>query len=164
MAVKLKTIGIYGAIAAGVYGYNVLTEAERDNTGAIVTEGRVDAFQLRVGDCFDDVASNGAAEVLEISEIPGVPCSSPHDNEVYAIYDVTETSFPVGRMDEIAFDGCVGRFEAFVGKDYESSSLDIFTMYPTPESWAQSHDREVICAVYDVSLAKLTGSAKGRAL
>ena len=164
MAVKLKTIGIYGAIAAGVYGYNMLTEAERDSTGSIVTEGRVDAFQMRIGDCFDDVASNGSDGELEITEIPGVPCSQPHDNEVYAIYDVTETSFPTGHMDEIAFNGCMERFEAFVGKDYQASSLDIFTMYPTPESWAQRQDREVICAVYDLNLTKLTGSAKGRAL
>jgi Septum formation len=164
MAVNLKTFGIYGAIAAGVYGYNLLTEAERDSTGAIVTEGRVDAFQMHVGDCFDDVASNGTGEEVEVSEIPGVPCSSPHDNEVYAIYDVGETSFPEGRMDEIAFDGCMERFETFVGKDYQESSLDIFTMYPTPESWKQRKDREVICAVYDMNLAKLTGSAKGRAL
>ena len=60
----------------------------------------------------------------------------------------------------MAHDGCLERFEAFVGKDYESSSLDIATLYPSAESWQQS-DREVVCAVYDVDAEKLTGSVKG---
>lgn len=31
---------------------------------------------------------------------------------------------------------------------YEPSSLDVFTMFPSPESWKQD-DRQVVCAVYD---------------
>ena len=37
------------------------------------------------------------------------------------------------------------------------------TMYPTQGSWAQD-DREVICAVYDMNLAKLEGSVAGSSL
>ena len=44
-------------------------------------------------------------------------------------------------MGDMASDVCLGRFESFVGRDYETSELDIFTMYPTSESWAQK-DRE----------------------
>lgn len=50
-----------------------------------------------------------------------------------------------------------GNVDAFVGRDYESSSLDIMTLFPTIESWAQN-DREVICAVYDMNATKLVGS------
>jgi hypothetical protein len=52
------------------------------------------------------------------------------------------------------------RFEAFVGKDYESSALDVASLYPSRER----NDREVICAVYDVDANKLTGSVKGLGL
>jgi hypothetical protein len=131
--------------------------ADRDETGAIVAEGNVDAFQMRVGDCFDD---GSTFDDDNVDSVPGVPCTNPHDNEVYAVYDVAVASFPGDGMADMAHEGCLARFEAFVGKDYESSSLDIATLYPSSESW-QENDREVVCAVYDVDAKKLTGSVKG---
>ncbi|HJR71304.1 MAG TPA: septum formation family protein [Gammaproteobacteria bacterium] len=155
-------IGI--AIAAGVYGVNIAMRADRDETGAIVDEGSIDPFEMRVGDCFDD-GSTFEGDNPEVSSVPGVPCSSPHDNEVYAVFDVEVATFPEGdEMARMAFESCKQRFTSFVGKDYESSELDIATLYPTRESWNRQNDREVVCAVYDLAANKLTGSVKGRAL
>jgi len=155
-------IGI--AIAVGAYGFNSVMRADRDSTGAIVDAGSIDAFQMRVGDCFDD-GSVFAEENNQVNSVPGIPCSTPHDNEVYAVFDVNAASFPEGDgMARMAFDACQQRFESFVGKDYDSSSLDIATLYPTSESWNGQHDREVVCAVYDVDSKKLEGSAKARGL
>ena len=149
-------IGI--AIAVGAIFVRTQMQADRDDTGAIVAEGSVDAFNMRVGDCFDD---GSAFDDNEVNSVPGVPCAQPHDNEVYALFDVTETSFPGDAIAEIAHEGCLARFEGFVGKDYESSSLDIATLYPSRESWQQQNDREVVCVVYDLAANKLTGSVKG---
>ena len=155
-------IGI--AIAVGAYALNSAMRADRDSTGAIVDEGSIDAFQMRVGDCFDD-GSVFAEESNEVNSVPGVPCSSPHDNEVYAIFDVNAASFPEGDgMAIMAFDACKERFTEFVGNDYDSSSLDIATLYPTRESWNGQDDREVVCAVYDMESKKLTGSVRNRRL
>jgi hypothetical protein len=148
-------IGI--AVGGGAFLVNHFMQADRDATGAIVDAGSVDAFQMRVGDCFDD---GSTFDDDEVNSVPGVPCSSPHDNEVYAVFDVAATAFPGDAMAEMAHEGCLQRFEGFVGKDYESSSLDIATLYPSAESWREN-DREVVCAVYDVEAAKLTGSVKG---
>jgi Septum formation len=145
-------------IAAGAYATNSFLQADRDTSGAIVDAGSVNAFQMRVGDCFDDGSTFTDAEV---DSVPGVPCASPHDNEVYAVFDVGMTSFPGESMGDVAHEACLERFESFVGKDYESSALDIATLYPTKESWNGQNDREVICAVYDVEAKKLTGSVKG---
>lgn len=156
----MKTWGIYIAAALGFFIYGAVTDADRDSTGAIVGEGYVDAFQLRVGDCFDDLDSIET----EVSSLPGVPCSEPHDNEAYAVFDVSITAYPNDdAMWELANASCTERFESFVGRDYDSSSLDILTMYPSIESW-QQNDREVVCAVYDVEASKLVGSVKGQAL
>jgi len=160
---KLKSLGVYGLIGAGVVGYNVFTAAERDSSGEIVGAGSVGAFEMKVGDCFND--TNAALEGEGISSVPAVPCGESHDNEVYALFEVQSADFPGDtRMDELAFEGCLERFERFVGKDYDSSVLDIYTVYPTRESWAQVNDREVICAVYDMNLAKLEGSVRGLGL
>jgi hypothetical protein len=155
----MKNWGFY-AVAVLVYlGYGAITGADRDNTGAIVGEGSIDAFNIVVGDCFDDSNFNND----EVTSLPGVPCSEPHDNEAFAIFDVKMASFPGDEMDQIAYDSCMQRFERFVGKEYESSTLEIMTLYPSDESWQQD-DREVICALYDMDESKLQGSVEGLAI
>jgi hypothetical protein len=67
-------------------------------------------------------------------------------------------------MGEMAHEGCLARFESFVGRDYDSSSLDIATLFPSYESWHQQSDREVVCAVYDIDGKKLAGSVQGMRL
>lgn len=162
---SLKGLAAYGAIGAAVVGYNVLTDAERDTDGAIVAGGNVGAFEIRVGDCFNDSSFSADGAGDEVSSIPAVPCGESHDNEVYAVFDVAIAEFPAGDgMFEVAFDGCLQRFEGFVGRSYEASALDIFALYPTRDSWAQLGDREVVCAVYDINAKKLQGSVRGLGL
>ena len=149
----------YVLVGVGVAAYNIATEVDRDSNGAIVDAGNIGAFQLRDGDCFNDAGYSFEAEE-QISSLPGVPCSEPHDNEVYAVFDVSLQSYPSSEdaMFEHALDECLERFSGFVGREYESSELDILTLYPTPASWRQN-DREVVCAVYDMNETQLVGSA-----
>ena len=72
----MKNLVVYALIGLGVVAYNVSTQADRDATGAIIEEGSVDAFQLRVGDCFDDTNSITSAAGGEVSSLPAVP--APH--------------------------------------------------------------------------------------
>ncbi len=161
----MKNLGLTAVIIIGALAYNAFTSADRDSSGAIVGEGSVDAFELRVGDCFDIGTALASGDGGEVDSLPGVPCADPHDNEVYATFELT-----VGELPEeealwlMSFEGCEARFESFVGTDYESSSLDIRTLYPTPESWSQRGDREVICALFDMNDQKLVGSARGRGI
>ena len=160
----MKKFLAYAAVGLGVVGYNVMTEADRDASGAIVSGGSVDAFTMQLGDCFDNTRSLASDEAGQVSSLPGVPCSEPHDNEVYAIFDVSYDSFPGDEpMAELAFEQCLSRFQDFVGLEYESSVLDITALYPSQASWAQN-DREVVCAIYDMNGQKLTGSAKNTAI
>jgi hypothetical protein len=148
---------IIAALGFGIYG--AVTDVDRDDSGAIVGQGTIDAFQVHLGDCFNDPDY----EADEFSSLPGVPCNEPHDNEAFAVFDLTMSSYPDYDIADISEASCVDRFEGYVGRDYESSSLDVVTMYPSSESWAQS-DREVVCAVYDMSGSKLVGTVKDRSL
>ena len=161
----MKSFLVYAANGLGFMAYNIATEADRDASGAIVEQGNLGAFTIRLGDCFDNTLAFESDEAGEVSSLPGVPCSGPHDNEVYAVFDVDHAEFPGDeQMAEDAFGACYARFEAFVGIEYESSTLDIAALYPSTESWALQSDREVICAVYDMNGAKLTGSAEGSSI
>ena len=149
---------IVAALGFGIYG--AVTDADRDESGAIVGEGTLDAFSVRVGDCFNDASESSG----EVSSVAGVSCSGAHDNETYAVFDVSFNSYPSDEvMSQHAREACLERFESFVGKDYESSTLEVSTMYPTQQSWNQD-DREVICAVYDMNANQLVGSAKSSGL
>lgn len=116
-------------------------------------------FTLEVGTCFDD------QESTEISSVPEVECSEPHDNEVFAVIDYTETDVYPGteEMNEIATELCIEQFNAYVGISYVESELDVFAITPTQSSWDEDNDREIICALYNLDFSKLTGSMQGAA-
>lgn len=114
---------------------------------------------LEVGDCFDDPDS-----FTQVDSVDTVDCADPHDNEVYAVITHQASSWPGSEaMQEAAFEECLDAFEPFVGIAYEVSRWDIAALWPTEESWNEADDREIICAVYDISGAKVTGSARGSA-
>ncbi len=148
-------LGIASAAVAAVIGFT--SAAERNANGEITTGGALDAFEVQVGDCFDDEAF----ENTEISELPAVPCSTPHDNEIYATFDITGEWPGEERVEELAYQGCFDRFAGAIGKGYEESEIDFTTLYPTVGSWKQRDDREVVCVGYHVDFEKLTGSIRG---
>lgn len=154
-----STIGVVGAAVAAAIGFS--TAAQRNEAGEITSAGSVDAFEVHVGDCFDDDAFASS----EISELPGVPCSEPHDNEIYATFDIAAAAWPGDdEVEQLAQEGCYDRFAASIGKSYEDSTIDFTTIYPSKGSWDRVDDREVICVGYDMDQKKLTGSVIGSAL
>ncbi|MDH3208044.1 MAG: septum formation family protein [Gemmatimonadota bacterium] len=149
---------IVGAVVAAAVGIH--SAADRNAAGEITSAGAVDAFEVHVGDCFDDAAFASS----EISEIPGVPCSDPHDNEIYATFDLPGEWPGDERVEELAYEGCFDRFADAVGKSYEESLIDYTTIYPSKGSWSRLGDREVICVAYHMEYEKLTGSIIGSGL
>lgn len=114
---------------------------------------------IEVGDCFDD------QEEINVTTLPIVSCERPHDNEVFHVFDVPASegeAFPgddrLGRLVQV---GCLVEFEGYVGTLAEQSSLTIFPLSPSQQSWEESGDREVVCALYDRTGAPLTGSQRG---
>ena len=161
----LAALGVAVAVSVGVAIALTPPPVERDVEGAITTEGNIDAFRIQLGDCFNDDSEIGSEEVAEFTGLDGIPCSEPHDNEVYAVLDVPLASFPGDEeIGNFADEACLEQFETFVGRSYETSTLDIFPIYPNRRSWSVQGDREVICAVFDINLNKLEGSVKGLGL
>jgi hypothetical protein len=155
MADGRSILGIAGAAVATVIG--ITTVAERNSDGEITGAGAVSAFEMRVGDCFGDEAF----ENTEISEVPAVPCSQPHDNEVYATFDLSGEWPGSERVEELAHEGCLERFVGAIGKSYEDSEIDYTPIYPTEGSWTERNDREVVCVGYHMEYEELTGSIIG---
>ena len=127
---------------------------ERDDSGAIVRGGEIGAGDLEIGDCF-----NGRA--TEVETVAAVPCSDPHDFELYHVYDLDYDEFPGADVIEVEWlRGCLLTFEAFVGTPFDESKLDISGIFPQEGTWNELGDREVLCSVTALDGSPLSGSAR----
>ena len=151
---------VTAVIVAAAAAIGITSAAKRSDTGEITSAGALGAFEMRVGDCFDDTAFGAT----DISEVPGVPCSDPHDNEVYALFDIPGQWPGDEQVEELAYEGCYDRFEGAIGESYEDSVIDYTVIYPSKDSWAELDDREVICVAYHMEYDKLTGTVLGSGL
>jgi hypothetical protein len=148
IAIAAATVALAGCSLLGQPGGNGGGGGEGTDT---------DAFAIKVGDCLND------AEVEEeVSSVPVVDCSEPHDSEAYASIMMPDGDFPGGdAVTAAAEEGCLAEFEGYVGIAYEESAYEVSFYFPTEASWGGG-DREILCTVYDPS-GKTSGSAKGSA-
>ncbi|WP_156253108.1 septum formation family protein [Pseudactinotalea terrae] len=109
-----------------------------------------------VGECIvtDELGSE------EITEIPTVDCSEPHDAQVVGKFDLEDGDFPgLDALKTEADEGCATEFESFVGTAVGESSLQVSYIHPTEQTWDQADDREVLC--FAVSAEDATESWEG---
>lgn len=118
------------------------------------------AFEIRVGDCFNDPMVEDGELFVDIAL---VSCSKPHDEEAYFAVDMTESDYPGDEaITDFAQKTCLPEFFNFIGADesYEGS-LDFGYFFPSDGSWDEG-DREILCYVYDVEV-QVTGTLKDAA-
>ena len=140
---------------AVVLAIGFFANARRDGSGALEAAGTVAIDELRAGDCF-----NGGEEEL-VSDVDGVPCTEPHEYEVFAVAPHEAESFPGdAEMEAIFTSVCEPAFESFVGAPYASSRLYASMITPSEESWGNG-DRSFICILYDPEDPELTASMRG---
>ncbi len=97
-----------------------------------------------VGDCVEISTLQGE----EIDDIPTVDCAEEHDGQVAVSYNMPDGDYPSEQeWQDVIGDKCVSGFEAFVGTAYEDSTLEVYDLSPTEDSW-DAGDREVLCLVY----------------
>ena len=115
-----------------------------------------DYYGLLVGDCIDD---DELESYIAGDDYETIPCDDPHGNEVYLVHELAPGSYPgedAVREDLVLV--CEDEFEGYVGRAYESSSLDAYVTWPGSDLWA-SGVRIGECLLYDRDLNQLTGSA-----
>lgn len=125
-------------VACGGSERPALTDsAARDDFGRIVEPGQVGVLRLRPGDCF-------VAGADQIEAVAAVPCTSDHDSEVVAVFDLADSAWPgATAVEAAAREGCLERFAAATGFSYDSNIAELTAYAPTHSSWAD--DRSVIC-------------------
>jgi hypothetical protein len=145
-----------GAIVV-VVAVGWFTTARRGGNGEINDSGTLSVADLQVGDCFNNTAST------EVSQVDAVPCAEPHQYELFHVFRISGTIYPTtADLDTQSASACAPAFAAYVGHDYETSTLYISTLYPTSDGWGHGA-REVQCVVHNDAESKVTGSVRGTA-
>lgn len=129
-----------------------VTAADRDASGTITEGGSVSATALKVGDCLADLQDS-----TNVTSLPGVPCSVPHEGEVYAVYDLPDGAYPgQAEVEAQVQSDCSARLDAYAPQTVGDSSIGLYFVYPLEANWATG-DHEVVCVATAVS-GTTTGS------
>jgi hypothetical protein len=111
-----------------------------------------------VGDCISNAITDQGVTGFEV-----VPCDEPHAAELFHKFDLPDGEFPTEEAASVAIeDECLGAtFEDYVGTPYADSEIFLTPVTPTPETWEQADDREVLCFGGLQGGAELTESIEG---
>lgn len=116
--------------------------------------------RAEVGDCVDMATLRGR----EVTDIPTLECTRDHDGQVAVSFTAPEGDFPSEQeWEDLVGEECRSGFEGFVGTVYDDSTLDVFSLTPTADSW-EGGDREVLCIAYLTDGSTTTRSFQGSGL
>jgi Domain of unknown function (DUF4190)/Septum formation len=131
----------------------ILTEADRDRAGGIVSGGTVSINDLRLGDCVNDVQ-----EGKVVAHLPAVPCNEPHDGEVVGVFDLPVGEFPGdSAVESQSEQGCSGRLASYAPGAVEDPAVNLLYYSPSKQNWDRN-DHSVVCIA--VTSTPKTGSIK----
>jgi hypothetical protein len=130
-------------------------------TEAPLSAGKQFSFYVpAVGDCFD-VRTAPKAPTIYLK----LDCNLPHENEVFAVVELTGTDYPGAPfLEAAAKKACPASWEAYVGQAYETSSLAIGYLIPDEATWGNGIRHVTGCLVRSGDDSRRAGSAKGSGL
>jgi hypothetical protein len=130
-------------VVAAIVVVNTGKATRSATTGVITHRGHINAFSLRVGDCFDNPA--GAQSV---NTVTAIPCGQPHNAQIYAKFKLTGSDFSypgAAAVARMARSGCNARIES-VDKSMTTSAMTVRILLPEKTSWVAGQ-RTVSCMV-----------------
>lgn len=158
-AALLLTSSLTGcSLVSSVFEGGNTGDATRDDEGQVTEEGKIDIFALKVGDCkmIDSI------EQTQLSDTSVVPCSEPHDEEVYYEFDLPEGDYPGdAEIEAQATPVCEEEFATYVGISEADSQLSFAYFWPTQDGWEQIDDRLIQCVLFMKDESQMTSSMKG---
>ena len=115
--------------------------------------GTISFADLEVGQCFQDWTAGD-------TQVMAVDCSTPHDNEVYYVAELTDDDLPSENdLENRSLGLCLASFEPYVGALPDETTLDYGWLFPSDESWSEG-DRDIACYLFAKDGSKLNQSAQ----
>jgi Domain of unknown function (DUF4190)/Septum formation len=141
MAIAGITLSCLWLLAIGAIVIVALsTDAERDAGGRVEETGSESVFELRVGDCMNDLEETTFELAVEVT-----PCGEPHDGEAIAEFDMPEGDWPgMTAVTAAADERCGAALDSAAASAPRGLELEAFYFHPTEQSWDRG-DRKVLC-------------------
>jgi hypothetical protein len=140
------------------------TESTTTTEPPVEAGEQVFVYLPSVGDCFDRRQLESAPDQRGQTDIVLLlECDLPHRYETFSVLEPPDAGndFPGEKaLEDLARASCVTAFEAFVGRPYVVSELEVGWYLPTASAWGQGA-RAIGCHVYDLDGDKLVGTMRG---
>jgi hypothetical protein len=151
LLIALFAVSIAVAAAAAVVTA-VLLAHRPQQARAAAHPLRATVFGLRPGQCFNSLP-NG------IAGAHAVPCTRPHDGEIYGAFRVAGHEWPgSAALASRARLGCQARLTGYLNPQLDTSGMAESYAYPNQGAWAAGQ-HSVICEIRGTQ-GKLTGSVR----
>lgn len=116
------------------------TEADTDAGSEPAAGDGIPVEQLELGDCITDLQEHRGIFTVTV-----VPCSGPHEGQVYGVFELPDGPWPgldevVSRTDEQCVDHLGARFP----ETYDDAAVELIIFHPTIASWIAG-DRGTLC-------------------
>ena len=149
LAMAAVVISAITGLAGVIVAISVITDEVRDRAAGVTG---TQADRLMPGDCIRDYD-----DTTGVSDLPVVPCSQPHEAEVYHVFTLPDGDYP-GRaeVEEVSGEKCGAVFEPY--DTVENEDIEISFLYPRDIDW--SRDQGVTCIAVDTGGTRTT-SIKG---
>lgn len=160
-----RIIGIIVAVIviAGVAFAMHQNTVKRGANGQINHRGTLQVTDLKVGDCFNNPSDANGKNNVTVDSVKAIPCTSPHDAQIYAKYNLTEgsdASYPGdSAVQDQAGKGCDSRLGSLDKSKLKKSMQERF-LVPKQGGWIDG-DRGVSCMIVNSSANLKTSLLKG---
>jgi len=129
------------------------TPAQTDNGTGVKTATRL----VLPGSCFDLGQTASSSPAYGYAWV--VPCTQPHDSEVFLNQAVTAAAYPDDAgWSALAGQYCDPAFKSYVGSDMSTSRLNVQYIRPTSQSW-DAGNNQLVCFTVDPSGNRSTSVA-----
>jgi hypothetical protein len=119
----------------------LLSDSDHDSATSATGTGTVSVTTLKAGDCIKGLRSTGSTENL-----PRVPCSLPHEGEVYAVFQLPAGPWPGDTaVQQQAETRCNAELKIYAPK--AADTAEVLYLHPLQQSWKR--DRGVTCIATD---------------
>ncbi|MCC5947742.1 MAG: hypothetical protein JJT89_04725 [Nitriliruptoraceae bacterium] len=147
--VALAALALLTVAAAGCSGDDV-----RDDEGTVVNAGNSSVYELRPGDCLDPPPTLTG----EVEELPVVPCTEEHTQEVFALVSAEGDVYPgPAEVAAIADRECLDALQDGFGLS-PADGVYFSYLLPTFDGWNTRDDRQIVCVLVFPDLGPVTGS------
>jgi hypothetical protein len=143
-----KGLAIAGLVLSGLWTLLIVaavvialaTDPERDPGGRVTDSGSESVFDLRVGDCMNNLEETDLELAVDVA-----PCAELHDAEAVSQFDLPEGGWPgMSFITGKAERRCLDSVGSAAGDAPRADKIETFYFHPTEESWRQD-DRTVLC-------------------